>query len=116
MRAPDHFSARVAGDYDPGLAGDRTALSWTRSALNIAANGLLIARGAFSADLPVLGLIVTPPIVTVALLVWRHGNGLYPDRRQPVAGPNHQPVALARLTAFTIATAALAVVVTMASL
>jgi len=39
------------------LARERTALAWTRSALTMAASGVLIARAAFVGHLAVLGVV-----------------------------------------------------------
>jgi uncharacterized membrane protein YidH (DUF202 family) len=98
-------------EFDPGLSGDRTALSWTRSALSLAANGVLIARAAFDADLPVLGVVMAVAVAAATLLVWSHGDQLTPARRRPLPGPHEQSRPLRQLTVFTVATAAVAIVI-----
>jgi uncharacterized membrane protein YidH (DUF202 family) len=46
-----------AAERDEAPASERTALAWTRSALTMAASGVLIARAAFVGHLPVLGVV-----------------------------------------------------------
>ncbi len=99
---------------DPGLARDRTALAWTRSALNAAASGALIARAGFTAHLDTLGLASAIAMATIAVLTWRHGQSLYRDRTGPVIAPHHQTAALGLLTAGTLVIAAFAIIVTIA--
>jgi uncharacterized membrane protein YidH (DUF202 family) len=97
----------------PGGAPERTVLSWTRSALNMAVSGTLIARAGFAANLDALGVATTITMAMSALLVWRHGERLYVARvRDGFA--HRQPRALGALTAATLLTAALAIVVTIA--
>jgi hypothetical protein len=98
-------------EVDLGLSGDRTELSWTRSALSLAANGVLIARAAFDADLPVLGVLLTVAIAAATLLVLSHGRRITPARRRPLPGPHEQIHPFRQLTFFTVATAAIATVI-----
>jgi uncharacterized membrane protein YidH (DUF202 family) len=100
------------GGYDPGLAGDRTALAWTRSALSIAGAGILIARAAFLVHLWALGLLEAIVLAALALLTHRHGQRIYPPRRRPdeASGRQHQAPAFRLLTAATLGTALLAAV------
>ena len=99
---------------DPGLARDRTALAWTRSALNMAASGTLIARAGFTAHLDTLGVASAIAMATVALLTWRHGQALYRDRSHPGMPPLQQTRAFGLLTAATLLIAMVAIVVTIA--
>lgn len=99
---------------DPGLARDRTALAWTRSALNVAASGALIARAGFTAHLDALGVTSAVAMATIAVMTWRHGQSLYRDRIGPVMPPLRQTVALGLLTAATLLIAAVAIIVTIA--
>lgn len=98
--------------HDPGLARDRTRLAWTRSALNMAASGTLIARASFLAHLDALGLASAIAMATIALLTWRHGLAIYRERGVAGTFPHHQPGALGALTAATLLTAAIAMLVT----
>lgn len=97
--------------HDAGLARERTALAWTRSALNMAASGTLIARAAFAAHLDALAITTASVMATMAFLTWRHGQQLGTDA---VVVPPPQRHALAALTAATVVTAVVATVVTVA--
>jgi uncharacterized membrane protein YidH (DUF202 family) len=113
----DRGPARGPGTPEPeqrpaGLAGDRTALAWTRSALNMAASGTLIARAAFIANLDVLGVLSAIAMAMMALLTWDHGQAIYAERALSGPFPAPQPTALALLTAATVVIAALAILVT----
>ena len=97
---------------DPGLARDRTALAWTRSALGMLAIGTLIARAAFVADLDGIAVIVAIATLAVALVTWRQGNALYRERAVDSSEPHHQPGALGFLMSVTLLIAAVALIVT----
>ena len=99
---------------DPGIARDRTRLAWTRSALNMAASGTLIARASFAAHLDALGVATAIAMAAITLLTWRHGWAIYRERGVAGGFPDHQPNALGLLTAATLVTAAVATVVTIA--
>ena len=99
---------------DPGLARERTALAWTRSALSIAAIGTLIARAAFVGHLAVLGVAAAVAIAIFSALTWRHGQVIYRERRHVSTPPHAQTSAFGLLTGVTVLTAAIAVVVTIA--
>jgi uncharacterized membrane protein YidH (DUF202 family) len=96
------------------LARERTALAWTRSALNLAASGTLIARAAFTAHLDVLGLASAVAMASLALLTWRHGRGIYLARGVPGTFPHHERGALGLLTAATLVTATVSMVIILA--
>ncbi|MGZ4180762.1 MAG: DUF202 domain-containing protein [Solirubrobacteraceae bacterium] len=98
--------------FDPGLARDRTALAWTRSALSMLAIGTLIARAAVEADLDILGVIAALGTLALALLTWRQGNVLYRERAFESAQPHHQPGALGLLMSATLVIAVVALIVT----
>ncbi|MBV9423809.1 MAG: DUF202 domain-containing protein [Solirubrobacterales bacterium] len=100
--------------HDPGLAADRTALAWTRSALNMAASGTLIARAAFAAGLDALGVACAVAMATFAWLTWRHGRVIYYGRHMAGQFTRPQTRAFALLTGVTLLVAALAVAVTIA--
>jgi uncharacterized membrane protein YidH (DUF202 family) len=98
--------------FDPGLARDRTALAWTRSALSLLAIGTLIARAAFNEDLDVLGALTALVTAALALLTWRYGRVLYREREIDSSEAHHQPGALGFLMAAALLAAAVALVVT----
>lgn len=99
---------------DPGLARERTALAWTRSALNMAASGTLITRAAFVGHLAALGVVCAIAMATLAALTWRHGRVIYYERREPGMLPHLQTAAFGLLMAATVSIAAIATVVTIA--
>jgi uncharacterized membrane protein YidH (DUF202 family) len=99
---------------DPGLARERTALAWTRSALNMAASGTLIARAAFVGRLAALGVVIAIAMATLAALIWRHGRVIYHERREPGMPPHLQTAAFGLLMAATVSIAAIAIMVTIA--
>ena len=107
--------ATVAPDpSDPGLARDRTALAWTRSSLNMAASGTLIARGAFTAHLDALAVVSALAMAAMAVLTWRHGQSIYLQRRRTGTSRRTRTGEFALLTAATVLTAIAAVLVSVA--
>jgi uncharacterized membrane protein YidH (DUF202 family) len=100
---------------DPGLARDRTALAWTRSALNIASNATLIARGAFTAHLDTLGVASAVAISALALMTWRHGDVIYRKRRLTGTTPHTQANEFVLLTTATVLIATVAMLVSIAT-
>jgi len=99
---------------DPGLARERTALAWTRSALTMAASGVLVARAAFVGDLPELGVVIAVAMATLSVLTWRNGQAIYRERREPSMPQRLQTTAFGVLTVATVLVAATAIVVTVA--
>ena len=97
---------------DPGLARERTSLAWTRSALNMAASGTLIARAAFVEHLAVLGVATVVAMATLSALTWRHGQVTYRKRHHPGMESHVQTSAFGLLTKATVLIAAIAVIVT----
>jgi uncharacterized membrane protein YidH (DUF202 family) len=98
--------------FDPGLARDRTALAWTRSALSLLAIGTLIARAAFNERQNFLGALTAVVTAALGLVTWRHGRVLYRDRAVAGVEPHHQPGALGFLMIAALAAAAVALIVT----
>ncbi|MHB8657651.1 MAG: DUF202 domain-containing protein [Solirubrobacteraceae bacterium] len=90
-------AARPEAPPDPGLAGDRTNLAWTRSALSLAGTGVLTARAAFLAGLPAVGVAIGIFMAAVSLLAYRHGQLIYPRRRHPDDGRRHHQAEAFRL-------------------
>ena len=95
----------------PGLARERTALAWTRSALTMAASGALIARAAFVGHLAWLAVLSAVAIATLSVLTWHHGQVIYREHREP-GMQRLQTVAVGLLTAATMLIASAAIVVT----
>jgi hypothetical protein len=81
----------------------------------MAVSGTLIARAAFAAQLAALGVASAIVMATMAVLTWRHGRVIYGERGRAGAFPHHQPGALGLLTAATVLTAVVAIVVTIAT-
>lgn len=97
---------------DPGQARERTALAWTRSALNMAATGTLIARGAFEARLDALAIASAVALAALAVLTWDRGRIIYRLRRHPGGEVAVQTDTFRLLTLATVGVAVLAIVVT----
>jgi hypothetical protein len=99
-------------DHDPGLAGDRTTLSWIRSALSIAGTGVLTARAAAVAHLGALGVVAGVVMAAISLGIYRHAQQIYPGRRLPErAAHHHQAGAFRLLTLATFLISIIAAVV-----
>ena len=105
--------AAAARDIDdPGLARERAALAWTRSALTMAASGALIARAAFVGHLAWLTVFSAVAIATLSVLTWHHGQVICREHREPGIPQNLQTVAFGLLTAATVLIAGVAILVT----
>ena len=96
------------------MARERTVLAWTRSALNVAGSGTLIARAAFAANLDAIGIACALATAVLAFTTWRHGRMLYRIRELPEEASQPQTVACGRLTAATLLIGAAATAVTIA--
>jgi hypothetical protein len=55
-RPAEPSGPRPVEDFDPGLAGERTRLAWTRTAIAFAAVGAAVLKSHLVAGLTVLGL------------------------------------------------------------
>ncbi len=97
---------------DPGQARERTALAWTRSALNMAAIGALIARGAFEGGLDALAIASALALAALTGLTWNRGRIVYRLRRGPGSEVAVETETFWLLTLATMAIAILAAVVT----
>ena len=94
MMPPEDLEA-----MDPGLAGERTELAWTRTAIAFAAVG-----GAILKTIPVAGI----PIVAMGALIYVLGRISRPERR----GARHKrrlPLLLVTIAVTTMAGVALAI-------
>jgi uncharacterized membrane protein YidH (DUF202 family) len=111
---PDTPPAQSSID-DPGQARERTALAWTRSALNMAATGTLIARGAFEARLDGLAIASALAVAALSALTWDRGRIIYRLRRTPGSHVTVETEAFWLLTLVTVGISVLAIVVTVLS-
>ncbi|HET9720874.1 MAG TPA: DUF202 domain-containing protein [Solirubrobacteraceae bacterium] len=102
-------------DHDPGLAGDRTVLAWTRTSLSLAGIGVLTARAALVEHLWVLGILVGLLMAVTSFLAYVYALRLYPDRRLPATRRHHQAEAFRVLTLTASASAVVAGIVTLIS-
>jgi uncharacterized membrane protein YidH (DUF202 family) len=71
---------------DPGLQAERTALAWSRTALAIAVNAILVLRSGLVSDQPALA---TAGVVLFAISAAAAAYGMV-RRRELVAG--HRPI------------------------
>ena len=55
---------------DPGMATERTALAWSRSAISLAAAGALLIRLSFETAVPEIGLAIGGADVLIAAWLW----------------------------------------------
>jgi uncharacterized membrane protein YidH (DUF202 family) len=95
-------------EQDRGLATERTALAWTRSALALAAIGALAVRRGAQGDLPGVAYPVGAVLFGAAVGVWMLGASIY-SRRAATARPGDPvPRALA-FKVMSIGTVAIAV-------
>jgi uncharacterized membrane protein YidH (DUF202 family) len=86
-------------DVDPGLAGARTELAWTRTAISFAAVGVVLLR-----HHPLVGI----PVLALSLLVWELGR----LRGNPATGrARHLQLITAGITGIALA----ALVITLAT-
>jgi uncharacterized membrane protein YidH (DUF202 family) len=78
-------AGRLEAEQDRGLATERTALSWTRSALALAAIGALAVRRGAQGDLPDFAYPLGAVLLGGAVAMWMLGTSLY-GRRVAAAG------------------------------
>jgi uncharacterized membrane protein YidH (DUF202 family) len=96
-------------EQDRGLATERTALSWTRSALALAAIGALAVRRGAQGDLPSVAYPVGAVILGAAIGVWMFGASMYGRRVATARAADPAPRAMA-FKVMSIGTVAIAVV------
>lgn len=74
---------------DPGLAAERTALAWGRSALGYVALGGLIARAGLESDLPLVALPISAVLLVIAAMLGRVGARGYGELGARPGGVGH---------------------------
>lgn len=88
---PDH-----AGHQDPGLQPERTALSWTRTALSLMMVSVTMVR--WSAEFPAVIMVLALLMLGLALIIMAEGRPRYERGVRGLAGealePNVFPVAV----------------------
>jgi uncharacterized membrane protein YidH (DUF202 family) len=67
---------------DAGLANERTALAWTRTALSLAASGALIVRLGVENDLTLPGVVIGAGLLVFAAGIWFYGAHAYRRRQE----------------------------------
>ena len=92
---------------DPGLAAERTALAWGRTALGLIGVAALLLRLAGRGDVPAVGEVVAAGAVLAAGLVWWHGRSVY--RMKPRTAAPLLALALAVTAVAAGATAAVTI-------
>ena len=105
-----HQEAGQEGGIDRGLAPERTALAWTRSALALAVIAVLAVRRGAEGDLPDLAYPAGVVLFGAAIAVWMYGASIYQRRSAGTGDPASRAVAFRIMSAGTVAIAAVAVV------
>jgi uncharacterized membrane protein YidH (DUF202 family) len=97
---------------DRGLATERTALAWTRSALALAAIGALAVRRGAQGDLPAVAYPVGALLFGAAVGLWMLGASIYNRRvaRTGAGDPTPRAVAFKIMSIGTVGIAVAAVV------
>jgi uncharacterized membrane protein YidH (DUF202 family) len=67
---------------DAGLANERTALAWIRTALSLAVSGALTIRLGVENDLTLAGVVVGGALLVFAAGMWSHGAHAYRRRQE----------------------------------
>jgi uncharacterized membrane protein YidH (DUF202 family) len=108
VTGPDAIGRRQ-DEHDQGLATERTALAWTRSALALAAIGALAVRRGAQGDVPSVAYPVGALLFGAAVAVWMLGASIY-GRRVAGGDPTPRAVAFKVMSIGTVAIAVAAIV------
>jgi uncharacterized membrane protein YidH (DUF202 family) len=77
-----------------GLANERTALAWSRSALSLAAIGGLILHFGSEKHAYVVAYPLGAGVLVMAAAAWGYGNSVYAGRRREATDHVARPTAL----------------------
>lgn len=98
-----------------GLANERTALAWSRSALSLAVIGALLLRFATVRHQYLVGYPLGAAALLLAAAAWGYGNIIFTGRRHDVDGFVAQPQALRALAIATTLLGLAAIAITVRS-
>jgi uncharacterized membrane protein YidH (DUF202 family) len=89
---------------DPGLATERTALAWSRTALTLAAIGALLVHLAAEGDVSVPAYALGGSAIAAGAAAWRDGQRSYWANRKALAtgAPVARPGTLRALGVFSV--------------
>lgn len=105
--SPPHHDPSSPDDLDPGLANERTALAWNRTALSLAAIGGLGVKIGVEGRVPYLSLPLGAFVLLAAAWAFLYGLGSYRARRGAAATQQVLPeVVLLRVFAYGTTTVA----------
>jgi uncharacterized membrane protein YidH (DUF202 family) len=99
---------------DPGLAGERTALAWQRSALSLALVGALTLRAAVESGVNAPILVAAVALLFIGAVPWAHGLRSYREARYQTGVGRRRRAPIVLMTAVTLAAALVALLIAVA--